>query len=139
MTYTGVSPDEVECERVVPLVARLVAEGVTRLGRHLEGRRRRARRWRPAPHIVNDISGLADPRLADALRRERRGARRDAHARGAQEGAASRTTTATSRRRRRASCASAASWPRAHGVGDEQLIVDPGPDFAKTPGASRWR
>ena len=31
------------------------------------------------------------------------------------------------------SCASVSSWRSAAGVEHEQLIVDPGPDFAKTP------
>ena len=42
------TPAEVEIERVVPLVERLAAEGVPRLGRHLQGRRSRRRRSTPA-------------------------------------------------------------------------------------------
>ena len=34
--------------------------------------------------IVNDVSGLRDPALADVCARDRRGARAHAHARGAQ-------------------------------------------------------
>ena len=64
VTYTDVTPAEVEAERVVPLVERLVAEGVLVS----------VDTWKPevaravvdaGAAIINDVSGLADPRLAD--------------------------------------------------------------------------
>ncbi len=64
VTYTDVTPAEVEASRVVPLVARLVDAGVTVS----------VDTWKPevaqaavdaGAAIINDVSGLADPGLAD--------------------------------------------------------------------------
>ena len=84
--------------------------------------------------IVNDVSGLRDPALAVVVRTDRRGAGADAHGGGAQGHAARsrdlrRTSSPTSSR----SCASGSRSRVSAGVGEEQLILDPGPDFAKTP------
>ena len=84
--------------------------------------------------IVNDVSGLRDPALAERLRGDRRGPRADAHARGA-EGHAARPRLLRRRRRRRARLPRRAdgAWREAAGMHPEQLLLDPGPDFAKTP------
>ena len=98
VTYTGVTAAEVERDRVVPLVERLVAEGVTVSVDTLEAAvaRRRAgrRRARPQRRL-----GPARPGAGRRGGAHRRGAGRDAHARGAQAGALRRL-----RRRRRQRC-----------------------------------
>jgi dihydropteroate synthase len=131
VTYTAATPPDVEIARVVPLVARLVAEGVTVS----------VDTWKPAvaaaaldagAAMINDVSGLRDPALAGLC---------------ARTGAAlvlMHTRAAPKRERffdyggdvagdverflagRRAAA-------RAAGVADEQIVLDPGPDFAKTP------
>lgn len=131
VTYTPATGAEVEAERVVPLVERLVAEGVTVS----------VDTWKPAVAraavgagavLVNDVSGLRDLALADV-----------AAASGA--GLVVMHTRAAPKEERfpdyggdvvgdvvaflRERCAAA----RARGVADEQLLVDPGPDFAKRP------
>ena len=131
VTYTGATPSAVEIARVVPLVARLVAEGVTVS----------VDTWKPAvaaaaldagAAMINDVSGLRDPALAELC---------------AATGAALviMHTRAAPKRERLPDyggdvagdverflaerCAAA----RAAGVADEQIVLDPGPDFAKTP------
>ena len=124
-----VSPDE-ERARVVPLVERLVAQGITVS----------VDTWKPevadavlasGASMINDVSGLLDARLADAC------ARHDAslvvmHTRAepkvksfpgyddvlkdVQEFLEERIALARSR-----------------GVKDDKIVIDPGPDFAKTP------
>jgi dihydropteroate synthase len=131
VTYTPASAPEVEVERVVPLVQRLAAEGVVVS----------VDTWKPAvaaaaldagAAMINDTSGLADLRLAELC---------------ARSGAALVVmhTRAAPKRARFADyggdvvadvveflserCAAA----REAGVRPEQLVLDPGPDFAKTP------
>ena len=118
----------------MPLVERLAGElGALVSVDTYKPRRRRARRSRRARAIVNDVSGLRDPELAGSARRRARRscsctpARRRAKRLqdpGLYEDVAGevlaflreRIELALDARRRR-----------------EQLIVDPGPDFAKTP------
>lgn len=131
VTYSAASDAQVEAERVVPVVERLVAEGV----------RVSVDTWK-APvaqaavdagaAIINDVSGLADPRLADIAARS-----------GA--GLVLMHTRAEPKREHFADYGGAVvddlrDFLRARielavsrGVALEQLIVDPGPDFAKTP------
>ena len=131
VTYTPATAPRVEIERVVPLVARLAAEGVAVS----------VDTWKPAvaaaaldagAAMINDTSGLADLRLAELC---------------AASGAALVVmhTRAAPKQERFADyrgdvvgdvvafleerCAAA----RAAGVADGQLVLDPGPDFAKTP------
>ncbi len=124
-----VSADE-ERARVLPLIERLVAEGITVS----------VDTWKPevadavlasGASMINDVSGLLDARLADAC------ARHDAslvvmHTRAepkvksfpgyddvvkdVQEFLEERIALARSR-----------------GVKDDKIVIDPGPDFAKTP------
>ena len=122
-----------EIERVVPLVERVAGElGATVC----------VDTYKPAVAeaaieagavIVNDVSGLRDPALADVC---------------ARTGAAlvlMHTRAAPKQRLQDPSLyddvvadvvaflAERMEVARAHGVADEQLILDPGPDFAKTP------
>jgi dihydropteroate synthase len=134
VTYTGVTAAEVERERVVPLVARLVAEGLTVS----------VDTWKPevadaaldaGAHVLNDVSGLRDPALADAAARtgaalvvmHTRAAPKEEHFADYGGDVVSDVESFVSER-----CAVAG----AHGVRPEQLIVDPGPDFAKSPAES---
>jgi dihydropteroate synthase len=124
---------EQEIERVAPLIARIAGE----LGATVS-----VDTYKPAvaraaiaagARIVNDVSGLRDPALAELC---------------AETGAALVVmhTRAAPRRRLQdpdlytdvmgevlAFLRERIALARAHGVAAEQLIVDPGPDFAKTP------
>ena len=122
-----------EIERVVPLIERVVAEGGVLVS---------VDTYKPAvaqaaiaagATIVNDVSGLRDPELADVC---------------AQTGAAlvvMHTRAAPKQRLQDPDLygdvvadvmgflGERLELARSRGVADEQLIVDPGPDFAKTP------
>jgi dihydropteroate synthase len=134
VTYTGVTAAEVERERVVPLVARLVAEGLTVS----------VDTWKPevanaaldaGAHVLNDVSGLRDAALADAAARtgaalvvmHTRAAPKEEHFADYSGDVVSDVESFVSEQ-----CALAV----ARGVRPEQLIVDPGPDFAKSPAES---
>jgi dihydropteroate synthase len=131
VTYTPASAPGVEIARVVPLVERLAADGVPVS----------VDTWKPAvaaaaldagAAMINDTSGLGDLRLAELC-----GATGAAlvvmHTRAAPKqerfadygGDVVADVVAFLEER----CAAA----RAAGVADEQLVLDPGPDFAKTP------
>jgi dihydropteroate synthase len=121
---------EEEAARVVPLVGRLAASGVTVS----------VDTWKPTvaraaveagATIINDISGLLDPGLADVC---------------AESGASLVIMHTRARPKEKAFpgyddvVADVLSFLRerialavARGVREEQIIVDPGPDFAKTP------
>jgi dihydropteroate synthase len=131
VTYTDVSAEVVEIERVVPLIERLAADGVVVS----------VDTWKPAvaeaaiaagAAILNDVSGLRDERLAEICARtgaalvvmHTRAAPKQEHFHD-YAGDVSGDVVSFLRER----CAVA----RAAGVRDEQLILDPGPDFAKTP------
>ena len=87
--------------------------------------------------IINDVSGLADPRARGRRRRVRRGARRHAHARGAQAGALRRLRRRRRRRRRGVPARAASTSRMARGVAAEQLLVDPGPRLRQDAGRER--
>jgi dihydropteroate synthase len=134
VTYTGVTPGEVERDRVVPLVRRLVGEGVVVS----------VDTWKPivaaaaldaGAHVLNDVSGLRDPALAGEVART--GASLVVmHTRAAPKvehfadygGDVVGDVVAFLRER----CALAVQ----RGVAEDRLIVDPGPDFAKSPAES---
>ena len=131
VTYTDVTPAEVECGRIVPLVERLVAEGVTVS----------VDTWKPevadaalgaGAHLLNDVSGLADPRLGEAAARTGAGLVL-MHTRAApkQEHFADYGGAVTDD----VLAVLAALVERAAGLGvaPDRLLLDPGPDFAKTP------
>jgi dihydropteroate synthase len=131
VTYTGTTAEEVEIARVVPLVERLVAEGVLVS----------VDTWKPAvaraavaagAAIVNDVSGLRDPGLADVAAAtgaglvvmHTRAAPKQVGFPGYPGGVVTDVVEFLRER-----CALA----RERGVGEEQLLLDPGPDFAKRP------
>ncbi|HWI75170.1 MAG TPA: dihydropteroate synthase [Baekduia sp.] len=134
VTYTDITAAEVERDRVVPLVHRLVREGITVS----------VDTWKPlvadaaldaGAHVLNDVSGLRDPALADAAARtgaslvvmHTRAAPKEEHFADYGGDVVSDVVSFVAER-----CALAA----ARGVRPEQLIVDPGPDFAKSPAES---
>jgi dihydropteroate synthase len=130
VTYTPPASAVDEAARVVPLVERLVAEGVSVS----------VDTWKPAVArvaldagavMINDVSGLRDPALAELA---------------ASTGAALVVTHTRAEPKREAFpdyddvaadveafLRDRMALARAHGVDDEQLVLDPGPDFAKTP------
>jgi dihydropteroate synthase len=130
VTYTGPTPEAVEIERVAPLIERLAADGVMVS----------VDTWKPAVAqaavdagavLLNDVSGLRDPALADVAARTGAGLV-VMHTRAApkQESFPDYEDVVEDvveflRER----CALAVS----RGVDPEQLVVDPGPDFAKRP------
>jgi dihydropteroate synthase len=127
----AVAPEE-EIERVVPLVERLVAEGA----------RVSVDTYKPAVAaaavaagacLVNDVSGLRDPALADVCARTGAGLVL-MHTRAVPKATlldpaayADVVGDVAGFLRERIALA------RGRGVGEEQLLLDPGPDFAKTP------
>jgi dihydropteroate synthase len=130
VTYTPPASAVDEAARVVPLVERLVAEGVSVS----------VDTWKPAVArvaldagavMINDVSGLRDPALAELA---------------ASTGAALVLTHTRAEPKREAFpdyddvaadvegfLRERMALARAHGVDDEQIVLDPGPDFAKTP------
>ena len=130
VTHTEpVSADE-ERARVVPLVERLVAEGVAVS----------VDTWKPevadavlsaGAALINDVSGLHDPAIADAC------ARHDA-------GLVVMHTRAEPKVKAfpdyedvvddvREFLAERIALARERGVDEKKIVIDPGPDFAKTP------
>jgi dihydropteroate synthase len=131
VTYTDVTAAEVERSRVVPLVERLVAEGVVVS----------VDTWKPevagpaldaGAHLLNDVSGLRDPALADHVARtgaslvvmHTRAAPKEEHFADYAGDVVGDVVSFVAER-----CALA----RDRGVPADRLIVDPGPDFAKSP------
>jgi dihydropteroate synthase len=134
VTYTDASVDDVEADRVVPLVGALVAQGVTvSVDTWKAGVAERA--LDAGAHVINDTSGLADPRIAQ-LCAASGAALVVMHTRAAPKQVGFPDYAGDVRgdvtRFLRERCALA----RDQGVGEDQLIVDPGPDFAKSPAES---
>jgi dihydropteroate synthase len=122
-----------EIERVVPLVQRLASESGAIVSVDTYKPAVAAAAIAAGASIVNDVSGLRDPELADVC---------------AQTGAALVVmhTLAAPKQRLHDDALyddildevmrfldERLELARSRGVADEQLIVDPGPDFAKTP------
>jgi dihydropteroate synthase len=121
---------EEEARRVVPLVERLSAEGIVVS----------VDTWKPdvaraalaaGAAMINDVSGLRDPRLADECA-QAAAALVLMHTRAEPKvkdfpGYADVTADVVAFLSERMEVAAA------HGVGEEHLVLDPGPDFAKTP------
>jgi dihydropteroate synthase len=130
VTYTATSSAEEEAARVVPLVERLAAEGVSVS----------VDTWKPAvaraaldagAAMLNDVSGLRDPGLAELAARTG-AALVVMHTRAEPKPEAfphydDVVADVEAFLRERIELA------LAHGVAVEQIVVDPGPDFAKTP------
>jgi dihydropteroate synthase len=123
-------PAAEEIARVVPLVERLVAEGLVVSVDTWKAEVARAAVSAGAS-MINDVSGLIDLGVADAC---------------AESGAALVVMHTRARPKQKAFphyddvVADVLSFlreriaaARERGVGEEQLVVDPGPDFAKTP------
>jgi len=131
VTYTPTTSAEEEIARVVPLIARLVKEGVVVSVDTFKAQVAQAALDAGAA-ILNDVSGLRDVRLAELA------ARYGAHL-------VVMHTRAEPKREHfhdyegdvvgdvRAFLAERCAVAQAQGVTDDKLIVDPGPDFAKTP------
>jgi dihydropteroate synthase len=130
VTHTEPVSPEVERARVVPLVERLVAEGVTVS----------VDTWKPevadavlaaGASMINDVSGLRDPAVAGAC------ARHDAslvvmHTRAEPKvksfpGYDDLVEDVREFLKERIALA------RSRGVENDKIVIDPGPDFAKTP------
>jgi len=134
VTYTGATAAEVEISRVVPLIERLAAESVLVC----------VDTWKPAvaraavaagASIINDVSGLADPELADIAAQTGAGlvvmhTRARPKEVGFVDYGGDVVGDVERFLRERLDVA------RRRGVGEHQLITDPGPDFAKRPGES---
>ena len=129
---TSTVPVEEESERVVPVVERLTGQGaLVSVDTHKAAVAEAALAAGAA--IVNDVSGLRDPALAELCARtgaalvlvhtrvRPKGTLLDP---GAYDDVVADVHDFLRRRMEAA---------RAAGVADEQLILDPGPDFAKTP------
>ncbi len=129
---TNVAPISVEEEtrRVVPLVERLAAEGVTVSVDTWKAPVAQAVLAAGAA-MINDVSGLRDPLIADAC---------------AAAGAALVIMHTRAEPKHKDfpgyddALADVIAFLREHmalaaerGVGEEQIVLDPGPDFAKTP------
>jgi dihydropteroate synthase len=131
VTYNEATPPDEEAARIVPLVERLVAEGVSVS----------VDTWKPTVAraalqagavMLNDVSGLRDPELASLAARSG-AALVVMHTRAAPKHEAfpdyDGDVVADVEAFLRARTAVALQ----HGVAEEQLVLDPGPDFAKTP------
>jgi len=130
VTHTPPVPAAEERERVVPLVERLVAEGVTVSVDTWKAEVAEAALAAGAA-LINDVSGLRDPAVADACARN-----------GA--GLVVMHTRAEPKVKAfpgyddvvedvRAFLAERITLARSRGVAADRIVVDPGPDFAKTP------
>ena len=132
-TRPPISPDE-EIERVVPLVRRVVAEVGVPVSVDTYKPAVAEAAVRAGACMVNDVSGLRDPRLAEVC---------------AESGAAlvlchtlapPKVKVLDPGLYGREIGAEVAAWLRELmgiavdcGVREEQIVLDPGPDFAKTP------
>lgn len=130
VTYTPPATAGEEAARVVPLVQRLVAEGVSVSVDTWKPEVARAALGAGAV-MLNDVSGLRDPALAD-LAAITGAALVIMHTRAEPKRVAfpdydDVVADVETFLRERIALA------RAHGVDDEQIVLDPGPDFAKTP------
>ncbi len=131
VTYNAPTPPGEEAARVVPLVEALVAHGVTVSVDTWKPEVARAALGAGAA-ILNDVSGLRDPQLA-TLAAQTGAALVIMHTRAEPKQATfpdydgDVVADVESFLRERVSTA------LAHGVGLDQILLDPGPDFAKTP------
>src|SRR3954447_17866280 len=132
---TGVAPvaaDE-EARRVVPLVDRLASQGVLVSVDTWKAEVARASLAAGAV-LVNDVSGLRDPGLADACADASAAlvvmhTRAEPKVKGFPDYDDVAADVVEFVRER-------VDLARRRGVDDEQIVVDPGPDFAKTPAES---
>ncbi len=131
VTYSPAADAGVEAERVVGLVTRLVAEGVT-VSVDTWKAPVAAAALAAGAAILNDVSGLRDPCLA-ALCADAGAALVIVHTRAEPKtehfadygGDVGADVVAFLAQRR--------DVARAAGLSDDRVVLDPGPDFAKTP------
>lgn len=130
VTYSAQSAAAEEAARVVPLVEALADDGVVVSVDTYKAPVADAA-LRAGASIINDISGLRDPRLATLAARDGAGLV-VMHTRAAPKterfpeyGDVSADVEAFLRER--------VAVARSAGLRDDQLVLDPGPDFAKTP------
>jgi dihydropteroate synthase len=134
VTYTGVTADDVEIDRVAPLVRRLVDDGICVSVDTFKAAVARAALDAGA-HLLNDVSGLRDLALADEAARtgaslvvmHTRAAPKQEHFADYGGDVVGDVVSFVAQR-----CAAALE----RGVAPAQLITDPGPDFAKSPAES---
>jgi dihydropteroate synthase len=124
---------EEEIARVVPLIERVVDELGAVVSVDTYKPEVAAAALDAGAHVVNDISGLADPELA-------RLAARDGAGLVLMHTPVAPKTQALDEQRFADVAGEVADGlcelmerARSHGVGDDQLLLDPGPDFGKTP------
>ena len=134
VTYSETSEAAAEAARVVPLVERLVAEGVTVSVDTFKPHVARAALAAGAA-MINDVSGLRDPELADAAA-QARAALVVLHTRAAPKEERFPDYGGDVMGDVRAFLAERLGLARSRGVSEDALVVDPGPDFAKTPDES---
>jgi dihydropteroate synthase len=128
VTYTHRTAVDVEIERVVPLVERLVAEGVRVSVDTFKAPVAQAALAAGAD-VINDVSGLADPALASLCAdagaalvvMHTRAAPKEVRFPGYEDVVADVVTFLRE------------AVGRARAAGVQRVIVDPGPDFAKSP------
>ena len=108
---------EQEIERVAPLIERIVGELSALVSVDTYKPAVAAAAISAGAEIVNDVSGLRDPRLAEVCAQQRRRAGADAHrGRAARAPAGPRPLRATSWRRCSPSCSERIELAVAHGV-----------------------
>jgi dihydropteroate synthase len=128
VTYTGMTAAEVEIGRVVPLVERLVAEGVRVSVDTFKAPVAQAALAAGAD-IINDVSGLADIAVAELCAQHgaalvvmhTRAAPKEVNFPGYDDVVADVVGFLRD------------AVARARAAGVDRVIVDPGPDFAKSP------
>jgi dihydropteroate synthase len=134
VTYTGVTDADLEIERIVPLVRRLASEGVTVSVDTWKAPVAEAALAAGAA-MINDVSGLRDPALADLcaatgaalVLMHTRAAPKEVDFADYGGDVAGDVVRFLAQR---------SALAVQHGVRAEQLVLDPGPDFAKTPAES---
>jgi dihydropteroate synthase len=131
VTYNAATPAELEIARVVPLVERLVAEGVLVSVDTWKAVVARAAVEAGAA-MLNDVSGLHDPAIAAAAASSG-AALVVMHTRAAPKEVAFPSYGGDVVGDVEAFLRERVAQARAQGVANEQIVLDPGPDFAKTP------
>jgi dihydropteroate synthase len=131
VTYNAATPAELEIARVVPLVERLVAEGVLVSVDTWKAVVARAAVEAGAA-MLNDVSGLHDPAIAAAAAPSG-AALVVMHTRAAPKEVAFPSYGGDVVGDVEAFLRERVAQARAQGVANEQIVLDPGPDFAKTP------
>jgi dihydropteroate synthase len=131
VTYNDATAPDEEAARLVPLVERLVGEGVSVS----------VDTWKPAVAravleagavMLNDVSGLGDPALASLAARSG-AALVVMHTRAAPKHEAFSDYDGDVVADVEAFLRARVAVALEQGVAEEQLVLDPGPDFAKTP------